>query len=122
MDKIIIRNLRCEGILGILPEERMKPQVIVLNVTAFFDTRKAAETQDIAFALDYAALCERLRERVETGSDLLVERLVEELAQITLEMGAERVIMRVEKPSAIEYADAVGVEIERGRRGWGSRE
>ena len=115
MDKIIIRNLKCEGILGILPEERVKPQAIVLNVTAFFDTRRAAELEDITYALDYSALCERLKERVETGSDLLVERLAEELAQITLEMGAERVIMHVEKPSAIKDADGVGVEIERRR-------
>lgn len=115
MDKIIIRNLKVNGILGILPEERVKPQAIVLNVIAFFDTQRAAEKEDIAYALDYAALCERLKERVETGSDLLVERLAEELARITLEMGAERVIMRVEKPSAIAYADTVGVEIERSR-------
>ena len=113
MDKIIIRNLRLSGIIGILPHERMKPQAIVLNVTAFFDTRKAAESEDIADALDYAEITKRLTKRVETGIDKLVERLASDLAQIVLDMGAERVILSVEKPDAIASAESVGIEIDR---------
>ena len=46
----------------------------------------------------------------------LVEKLVTDLARIIItEFGVERVMVRVEKPGALRFAESVGVEIERTR-------
>jgi dihydroneopterin aldolase len=51
---------------------------------------------------------------VEGSADFLVEKLVNDIARIILtEFAAERVIVRVEKPGALRFAQSVGIEIER---------
>ena len=47
-DKVIIRDLRAHGIIGIYQHERETPQEILINVTVFADTRPASQTDDIA--------------------------------------------------------------------------
>ena len=44
MDKTFIKDLLVRGIIGIRDWEREKPQDILINVTVFSDTRRAAET------------------------------------------------------------------------------
>jgi dihydroneopterin aldolase len=45
-----------------------------------------------------------------------VEALANDLAKICLEeKGVQTVIVRVEKPGAVRFAESVGVEIERSR-------
>ena len=54
---------------------------------------------------------------VHAGKPLLVERLAEELAQLTLNADdrVEEVELTVEKPTALRYAHSVGVTIRRAR-------
>ncbi|MGB1249351.1 MAG: dihydroneopterin aldolase [Candidatus Promineifilaceae bacterium] len=114
MDKTVIRDLLCQGILGIYPHERLEKQPILVNVVMFADVSKAAQTKQIEDAINYAASAELVRERVENGDDLLVETLVVDLARLLLEaMPIERVRVRVEKLAAVKGAAGVGVEIER---------
>lgn len=114
MDKILIKDLRVSGILGINPEERINKQDILINVVMFTDVRQAADSEDIEHAVNYKTISDRIVDRVENGSDLLVERLVTDLARIIVtEFGVERVRVRVEKPNALQLAASVGAEIER---------
>lgn len=116
MDKILLTDLRLHGLLGIEPEERQHPQEILVNVVAYADTRAAAGSDDIADAVNYAALAERIRQHVAAGAPFLVERLAEEIAGIVLtEFNVTKVRVRVEKPGAVPQARAVGVEIRRHR-------
>ncbi|MDX1662679.1 MAG: dihydroneopterin aldolase [Candidatus Promineifilaceae bacterium] len=117
MDKIIIKDLLVRGILGINPDERVKLQDILINVTLFVDIQAAAASDTIEDAVNYKAITKRVIEHVEASSDFLVERLVTDLARIILEefKGVERVQLRVEKPGALRFAASVGVEIERAR-------
>ncbi len=116
MDKILLTDLRLHGLLGIEPEERQHPQEILVNVVAYTDTRAAAGSDDIADAVNYAALAERIRQHVAAGAPFLVERLAEEIAGIVLtEFNVTKVRVRVEKPGAVPQARAVGVEIRRHR-------
>ena len=48
MDKTFIKDLLVRGIIGIRDWEREKPQDILINVTVFSDTTRAAETDNIA--------------------------------------------------------------------------
>ena len=116
MDKIFIKDLLVRGIIGVHDWEREKPQDILINVTAFADTHRAAETDNIADCVDYSALAKKIQAHAETAQRLTVEALANDLAKLCLEQkGINKVIVRVEKPGAVRSAQSVGVEIERGR-------
>jgi FolB domain-containing protein len=116
MDKIIVRDLLLRGIIGINPDERVNKQDILVNLVMYADTRRAGETDDIEQAVNYRTITKRLIQHVEESADLLVEKLANDIAHIILtEFAVERVMVRVEKPGALRFAESVGVEIERSR-------
>ena len=116
MDKIIIRDLLLRGIIGINPDERVKQQDILINLVIWADIRQAATSDAIEDAVDYKSITKRVIQHVEESSDFLVERLVTDLARLVItEFGVERVMVRVEKPTALRFAESVGIEIERTR-------
>ena len=114
MDKIIIKDLRVMGIIGIYDFERINPQEVLVNLVLFTDTRKAAKTDEIADCVDYEKVAKKVKTHVQTSRRLTVEALAEDIAMLCLETpGVQRVNIRVEKTQAISYTASVGVEIER---------
>ncbi len=116
-DRVFIKDLLVRGIVGINPDERTKPQDVLVNVTMWTDTRAAGSSDDITDAVNYRTVAKRIISHVENGDPMLVERLVAELADIVLTSDdrIEEVEIRVEKPGALRFADSVGVTIRRGR-------
>lgn len=122
-DRIIIRDLRLRGIVGINDWEREKRQDIVVNLTLFGDLRSAGASDRIEDTLNYRSLTKDVIAHVEGSSHYLVERLATELARIcVVDHGADRARVRVEKPAALRFSDSVGVEIERRRSDFESEE
>jgi FolB domain-containing protein len=116
MDKIFIHRLRTHGIIGVYEHERKAPQEILVSAILYTDTRSAASSDALEDCIDYDALSKKLQIHVESVARFTLEALAEDLARICLlESGAKRVVLRVEKPQAIQDAEAVGVEIERTR-------
>ena len=116
MDKVIITDLLARGIIGINDWEREQPQDILINITVLTDTRRAAESDDIADCVDYRALAKRVRQHAESAKRLTVEALANDLSKICLEQPqVQMAIVRVEKPGAVRFAASVGVEVERSR-------
>lgn len=116
MDKVFIKNLLTRGIIGVNDWERETPQDILINATLFTDTRYAAETDDINDCVNYSTVAKKLIKHAESAKRLTVEALAGDLAKICLEEeDVQKVIIRVEKPRAVRFAEAVGVEIERSR-------
>ncbi len=117
MDKIIIKDLLLRGILGINPDERVNKQDILINVVMFADIQKAAASNNIEDAVNYKTTTKRIIEHVEASSDLLVETLVTDIANLILtdNQMVQKVQVRVEKPGALRFASSVGIEIERSR-------
>lgn len=114
MDRVFIKDLIARGIIGIHPWEREKPQEILINITVFTDTRRAAQSDDIADCVDYSALAKQVQAHAESAARLTVEALANDLAAICLKAkGVEKAIVRVEKPGAVRFSSSVGVEIER---------
>jgi FolB domain-containing protein len=114
MDKIIIKDLRATGIIGIYEHERTTPQEMVINIALFTDIHKAAQTDNIADCVDYEKVATKVKTHAETSKRLTVEAMAEDVARLCLETpGVQRVNVRVEKTQAIAYTGAVGVEIER---------
>ena len=117
MDKILIRDLQVEGIIGIHPEERVQKQPLLINLVLYGDTRPAGQTDDINQAMNYQALSEAVIAHVAGGAPLLVERLAEEIATLLFQLTplVQKVRVRIEKPAALAYTRTVGVEIVRRR-------
>ena len=116
MDKVIIKNLLARGIIGINDWERKRAQDILINLTLFADTRRAAETDRIEDCVNYSTMSKKVLAHAETAKRETVEALANDLAKICLEdNGVQKVIVRVEKPGAVRFAESVGVEIERNR-------
>ncbi len=121
MDKILIKNLLLRSIIGLNPEERVNKQDILINVVMHADIRQAGASDEIETSVNYKAVAKRIISHVEESADLLVEKLVTDLAYLILSEFplVESVQVRVEKPGALRFAESVGIEIERRRADFG---
>lgn len=117
MDIVYIRDLRIDTIIGIYDWEREVRQTVSIDLEMASDIRKAAETDDIQYALNYKAVSKRLISYVENRNALLVETLAEEIAQvIRKEFNVPWLRLRLSKPGAVRGARDVGLLIERGEK------
>lgn len=115
-DRILIKDLLLRGIIGLNAWERDKQQDILINLEIFTDMRNAGRSDAMADSINYRTLTKAIVDHVEASNHFLVEKLATEIAQICIvDHGADRVIVRVEKPGALRFARSVGVEIERKR-------
>jgi len=117
MDRIFIRDLRVEAVIGILDHERRAPQPLVIDMELAADIVTPAASHDIADALDYAALSEAVRSFVEESDELLIETLAERICAFVREgfdVPWVRLVLR--KPEALHGTTDVGIDIERGTR------
>ncbi len=116
MDRIHIKDLLVSGIIGINPDERINKQDILINATLWADTRPAAASDDIDDAVNYRTITKAIIAHIEGGKPMLVERLVQEVADICLGNSlVDRVEVTVEKPGALRHARSVGITINRTR-------
>ncbi len=116
MDKIRIADLVVSGIIGINADERVNKQDIRVNATLWVDTRGAAASDDIADAVNYRTITKAIVLHIEEGPPMLVERLVQEIADICLyDQRVQRVEVTVEKPGALRHARSVGITVTRSR-------
>ena len=93
MDIVYIRDLRIETIIGIYDWEREVKQTVSLDLEMAHDIRKAAETDDIQYALNYKSIAKRL-----------------------IVFSVPWLKLRVSKPGALRGSQDVGIIIERGER------
>ncbi len=113
-DRIEIHDLLLRCIVGINPEERVKKQDVIINLTLYGDLRQAGVSDDIQDAINYKSLTKRIIDHVEESSYFLVEKLAHSIAEIAIrEFGVQRAVVSVEKPGALRFARSVGVVIER---------
>ncbi len=117
MDIVYIRELNIETIIGIYDWEREIKQVVSLDLEMATDIRKAAETDDIQYALNYKAVSKRLIQYIEGSEFLLVETMAEKVAALVMEeFNVPWIRLRLSKPGAVRGARDVGMLIERGAR------
>jgi FolB domain-containing protein len=113
-DRIEVHDLLVRCIVGINPEERVKKQDVIINLTLFGDLRRAGQSDDIEDAINYKTLTKRVLDHVEESEYFLVEKMAHKIAEIAVtEFGIQRAIVSVEKPGALRFARSVGVVVER---------
>lgn len=115
MDSVFIHDLSVRGKHGVYDRERETEQEFLFDISADFDTRKAAETDAVEDTMNYSTFRSIVRDVVQNNSFFLVERLADTIAQRILEdVRIMRVTVTVRKPDA--YPDATpGVTIVRDR-------
>lgn len=114
LDQIRIPNLRCSAIIGCKPEERLLPQALLLTITVFLDTRKAAASDDLNLTVNYAHLSKDIIAFVSRSTCQLLETLANQLADHYLaEYPIEAIRISILKPAGIATADGAILEITR---------
>jgi len=114
VDKVFIKNLEIDAIIGIYDFERTTPQKVVLDMEMSWNNRKAAKSENIDDALNYKTLSDHLKEFVGNSEFQLIETLAEQVAKIVLEdYKVEWLSLTLHKPDALDGATDVGVKIIR---------
>lgn len=117
VDLVFIRELQVNTIIGVYDWEREVRQTVVLDLEMATDNKRAAASDDIADALNYAAVSSRLTEFIENSQFQLIESMAEQVAAIVLnEFKVGWLRLRLCKPGAVAQAKDVGILIERGER------
>lgn len=117
MDIIFLGGLEIDTVIGIYDWERKIKQKIILDIEMGFDIQKAAASDDIAHTLDYKAVSDRIVGFVERSEFYLVEKLIEEIANILRsEFAIPWLKITLNKKGAVSRARDVGIIIERGER------
>jgi 7,8-dihydroneopterin aldolase/epimerase/oxygenase len=115
-DRIYVRDLRTETIIGIFDWERKVRQTVSVDLEFPGDVRRAATTDRIEDTLNYKSVAKRVLAFVEASEYHLVETLAEQIAQLVLrEFPVEWVKITLNKPGALRGSRDVGVMIERAR-------
>lgn len=83
-DRIELRGLSLVGIVGVLPEERVRAQPLELDVDLAVDMTAAGASDALADTVDYGAVCDLLARVVEQSRPELLERLAVQLADAVL--------------------------------------
>jgi dihydroneopterin aldolase len=117
VDTVFIRELRVETVIGVYDWERSVRQALLIDLELACDTRRAAGSDRVEEALDYAAVSARVVAFTEQSAFGLIETLAEQLAALVMrEFAVPWLRLRLCKPGAVPRARDVGVLIERGVR------
>jgi dihydroneopterin aldolase len=115
-DRVFLRELGVECIIGFLDWERLVKQTVYLDIEAPIDCRRAALRDDVADTLDYKRLSKAVIAFVGASEFKLVETLADRTAKLILkEFDLAWVKLTVNKRGAIRGSRDVGVCIERSR-------
>ena len=115
-DRVFLRELAVECIIGFLDWERLVKQTVYLDIEAPIDCRHAALTDDVTQTLDYKRLSKAVIAFVGASQFKLVETLADQAAKFILtEFDLPWVKLTINKRGAIRASRDVGVIIERTR-------
>ena len=115
-DRVFLRGLTAECIIGFIDWERRVRQTVVVDLELPVDCARAALTDEVGDTVDYKKVAKRVLAFIEASEFKLVETLAHRLAMLLLEeFGLEWVRLEVNKPGAIRNSRDVGVTIERRR-------
>ena len=119
MDLLSVRGLRVSAVIGVRDWEREVTQTLIVGVDmvpAATDVRKAAETDDLADALDYSAVAQTISSVLREGRFRLIETAAERVAERLLaDHPVAWLRLEVSKPIA-DGGYTAAVTIERGER------
>ncbi|MCA0329453.1 MAG: dihydroneopterin aldolase [Actinobacteria bacterium] len=118
LDRIALSGVSARGFHGVFEFERREGQTFVVDVVLGVDTRRAAQTDDLADTVDYGSVGSDVVAAIEGEPLDLIEGLAQRIAEACLARdGVEAVEVTVHKPQApvgVPFGD-VAVTISRRR-------
>lgn len=130
-DRVFVKDLCISTILGVNPWERVDKQIVRINLeiysglerlrqAALLDPSKAAvpvaPVDVVTRPQNYRTIVRSISDHVENSNYKTVESLATSIAMVAIGQNrVERIRVRVDKPSAIMFAECAGVEVERDR-------
>jgi len=116
--RISIRGLRCRGRQGPTPADQERPHDYLVDVALLLDIADAVLKDDLAAALDIAAVASCVRDEVARRPRALLERMTSDVARARLQRfdRVTEVRVKVEKlaPDGLDAAaEAVELTISR---------
>ncbi len=117
-DKIGVFDIDCVAAIGVTPEERTMRQRLSVDVEIETDVRKAALSDSLRDALDYAEVVRLVVELAGSRDFHLIETFAELIAaRVLLEVSGDtvRVVVRKFTPVLSSRVRSVSVEIVRER-------
>lgn len=116
MDKIFIRGLKVETIIGIYDWERTLIRPLIFDIELGFDTREAAASDRMRDSIDYAAVGQTVKDIALNLKPQLLETLAEKIARALFDQFPILSLrLVIDKPGAIPDVKGIGVEIDRRR-------
>ncbi|MDF2787238.1 dihydroneopterin aldolase [Neobacillus niacini] len=119
MDKIFVNQMEFYGYHGVFPEETKLGQRFVVDLMVLVDLKKAGQTDELEYSVNYGELFQVCKEVVEGKPYKLVEAVAEKIAetvlgQFTLVSEVTIKVIKPDPPIPGHY-QSVAVEITRGR-------
>ncbi|CAG8451784.1 9352_t:CDS:2 [Acaulospora colombiana] len=107
-DIIFVKDLKLSTIIGINPWERESKQIVILNLTIYFNFRVGNSP------CDYRMIVKRISEHVEESSYKTIEAISTAITRIAVKQcNVNKITVRVDKPNATTFSESAGVEITR---------
>ncbi|EKN70338.1 dihydroneopterin aldolase [Neobacillus bataviensis LMG 21833] len=119
MDKIYVNRMEFYGYHGVFPEETRLGQRFAVDLAVSVDLKKAGETDELEYSVNYGELYQVCREIVEGQPYKLVEAVAEKIAAAVLKkfplISDATVKMIKPDPPIPGHYQSVAVEITRSR-------
>ena len=110
--RLELNGIDVDCVIGERPDERTRTQRLRVDVVLTIDDR-AAETDELADTVDYAALTEEIREALVAAKCRMIERAAKVVCDLCLKdakVSAAKV--RVTKSGAIEHLESASAVVE----------
>ena len=115
-DRLELCGLEVACVIGDLPDERCREQLLNVDVSLAVDLSAAAASDALDDTVDYAALAEAIRLVLRQARCHMIEHAADYVVQVCLaDPRVSEVRVRVEKSGAVPGLRAAAVEIVRGR-------
>ncbi len=106
---INISDLEVVTIIGMLEEEKITPQRLIVNFQVKFDSSPAAETDNIKDTIDYFELTKIVKDFIENSRFELLEKLADQALKI-INQFSDKIIdstIEIKKPEALREFGAM---------------
>lgn len=118
LDRIELKGLRVNTIIGISPEERRVKQPLEFDITIFADLREPCKSDQLKDTIDYGGVCQLVEDLATREHDFLLERLASRVADAILAiskvLSVQVVVKKLQPPVPNELITS-GISIKRSR-------
>jgi|ETNmetMinimDraft_8_1059916.scaffolds.fasta_scaffold112511_1 FolB domain-containing protein len=113
-DYIDIKNIEVSCIVGINPEEKIKKQPLIINLTLYVSFFNVSDTDNVEDTVDYSSIASDIKDFVSKSKFNLIETLATKIARnILTNEKIKKVKVEVIKPLASSTSENISVVVTR---------